>query len=285
MRDAKAVITSFVLLVLALSLTIGVAPVQAITWGTEDTSDIYSNVGTIVYYHSIHEDYFLLCSGTLIYEGDGNSNGAVFLTAAHCTDLLLWALDEGIIEDIEDVYVSFDPLDPVSDTGYTVTEIYSHPEYNPITNRPDVGVLILNGYVDITPATLPEEGFLDDLRRERQLRPSGSTGAYFTVAGYGGVLTWPPPAITYLDTRSYARSQFQALLKTQLLLSQNNAKTGEGGTCYGDSGGPVFWEPTTPGEGTLVAVTSWGDAMCVAAGFYYRIDTAEALDFIDLYVP
>jgi len=285
MRDAKAVITLFVLLVLALSLTGGIFPVQAITWGTEDTTNIYENVGTVVFYHLVYEDYFLLCSGTLIYEGDDNSYGAVFLTAAHCTYYLELATDQGII-DPEEIYVSFDPLDPLNvDTWYTVTEIHSHPDYNPITNRPDVGVLVLDGHVDdITPAALPEEGFLDDLRRERTLRPKGSTGAYFTVAGYGGVLEWPPPVITYPDTRSYAYSQFQALLKTQLLLSQNYAKSGNGGTCFGDSGGPVFWEPTN-GERTLVAVTSWGDANCIAAGFYYRIDTSEALDFIDQYMP
>jgi hypothetical protein len=31
---------------------------------------------------------------------------------------------------------------------------------------------------------------------------------------------------------------------------------------------------------TLVAVTSWGDAVCVSAGFNYRVDIADTLDFI-----
>jgi len=285
MREAKAAVTSLVLFVLVLSLAMGVVPVQAITWGQEDTTNIYENVGTVVYYHLIREDYYLLCSGTLVYEGDSNSGEAVFLTAAHCTDILDWAIDQGII-DPEQVYVSFKPLNPLnSGTWYEVAEIHSHPDYSPTTNRPDVGILILDEHVGgITPTTLPDEGFLDDLWRERDLRPKGSTGAYFTVAGYGGVLAWPPPVITYPDTRSYADSQFQALLKTQLLLSQNYARGGNGGTCYGDSGGPVFWEPTG-GERTLVAVTSWGDANCVAAGFCYRIDIADALNFIDLYIP
>jgi len=283
MRDAKAVITSLVLLVLALSLTIGIFPVQAITWGIEDTTNIYKNVGTIVYHHLIRDDYFLLGSGTLVYKGNGNSDGVVFLTAAHCTYYLEWARGEGVIGS---VYVSFHPSNPLDDsTWYAVTEIHSHTTYNPITNRPDVGVLILDeGVKGITPATLPKEGFLDDLRRERTLRPKDSTGAYFTVAGYGGVLEWPPPVITYPDTRSYAYSQFQALLKTQLLLSQNYARGDNGGACFGDSGGPVFWEPSVD-DRTLVAVTSWGDANCIAAGFYYRIDTAEALNFINQYIP
>jgi secreted trypsin-like serine protease len=62
-------------------------------------------------------------------------------------------------------------------------------------------------------------------------------------------------------------------------MSQNQA-TGDGGTCYGDSGGPAFW---TEEDGTeiLVGITSWGDANCVATGFNYRVDITETLDFIE----
>ena len=271
----KKRILALALVLLAIPI-MSALPVQAITWGEEDTLNEYENVGVIIYHHTDPSYYDLLCSGTLVYEGNGGA-GAVFLTAAHCTETLLRAKSAGIIDD---VYVSFDPLHP--DDGSTwksVADIVTHPDYNPMTNRPDVGVLILETNVDgIAPATLPSEGFLNNLRSTRELRPKGSKGALFTVAGYGGFLDWPPPSIDYLDTRRYGYSQFQALLKTQLVLSQNHAKTGEGGTCYGDSGGPVFWEDT------LVAVTSWGDAMCVATGFYYRIDTAEALNFIDDYL-
>jgi secreted trypsin-like serine protease len=61
-------------------------------------------------------------------------------------------------------------------------------------------------------------------------------------------------------------------------MSQNQA-TGDGGTCYGDSGGPAFW---TQEDGTevLVGITSWGDVPCVSAGFNYRVDIPETLDFI-----
>jgi secreted trypsin-like serine protease len=40
-------------------------------------------------------------------------------------------------------------------------------------------------------------------------------------------------------------------------MSQNQA-TDDGGTCYGDPGGPAFW---TEPDGTeiLVGITSWGD--------------------------
>ena len=34
------------------------------------------------------------------------------------------------------------------------------------------------------------------------------------------------------------------------------------------------------GKIVLVGVTSWGDAQCVAAGFNYRVDIPDTLDFI-----
>jgi hypothetical protein len=141
-----------------------------------------------------------------------------------------------------------------------------------------VGVLILADEVtSIEIANLPEEGFLDDLKKEGKLR-QGSEGAEFTVVGYGASLEWPPPDITYYDQRQYSISEYQALLKSWLRMSQNQA-TGDGGSCYGDSGGPAFW---TEPDGTeiLVGITSWGDANCIASGFNYRVDIPDTLDFI-----
>jgi secreted trypsin-like serine protease len=80
--------------------------------------------------------------------------------------------------------------------------------------------------------------------------------------------------------RQFAESEFQNLHKKSLRLSQNQA-TGNGGTCFGDSGGPVYWTDPDYGTETLVGVTSWGDAMCVSAGFNYRVDIPETLDFIE----
>ncbi len=77
-------------------------------------------------------------------------------------------------------------------------------------------------------------------------------------------------------------SEYRALLKAWLRMSQNQA-AGDGGTCFGDSGGPAFWrDPDDPeAEEILVGITSWGDAPCVASGFNYRVDIPETLSFID----
>ena len=51
---------------------------------------------------------------------------------------------------------------------------------------------------------------------------------------------------------------------------------GSGGTCFGDSGGPVISE-----EGYIVAVNSFVlNYNCAGAGFGYRVDTELANEFI-----
>ncbi|MDY6856322.1 MAG: trypsin-like serine protease [Thermodesulfobacteriota bacterium] len=265
-------LTKFLLygMLLFYILTTWTTPGFAITWGNEDTENIYSNVGVLIV--SVPETgVFPVCSGTLIHE-------SVVLSAGHCTSSLEPLLDADEIE----VYVCFD-FDPYTEGArwIKVEAISTHPEYNdfrPRSNIHDVGVLILEEPVmDISPAVLPNEGFLDELRDENKLR-QGSKGAKLIVVGYGGALEWPPPVIIYDSRRRFAESEYQTLLKSWLRLSQKQA-TGDGGTCYGDSGGPAFWtEPN--GIQILVGITSWGDAVCVASGFNYRVDIQETLDFI-----
>ena len=141
----------------------------------------------------------------------------------------------------------------------------------------DLGLLILKEAVPgITPATLPPVGFLDDLA-EDGLLGHGTNGAKFTVVGYGASLEFPPPRFVYDDTRRYGVSEFRVLLPAWLRMSQQG-RTGDEGTCYGDSGGPTFWEEGS--TRTLVATTSWGDARCVTSEFNYRVDLPESLAFI-----
>lgn len=253
-----------VLTTLLFILAAGVVPVAAITWGQPDTDHPY--VGAMV------ADYpgfgpWQTCTGTLVHP-------RVVLTAGHCN--VDW---EGT--GVERFWVNFDQDALNEATLRDVIAVIPHPDYNwgPTSDPHDVGALVLAEPVtDIAPAVLPEEGFLDRLHEEGLLN-QGKTKAKFTLVGYGGSLEWPPPDISYDDQRQFSESELRALLKSWLRMSQNQA-TDDGGTCYGDSGGPAFWTETD-GTEVLVGITSWGDASCVSSAFNYRVDIPQTLGFIE----
>ena len=252
-------------------LTAGVNQVQAITWGETDDSNAYPNVGLMGVFSD--EGPIGFCSGTLI-------GPDLVLTAGHCTEYALSLLGSEIATYVA---VTFDQTAQYpGGIWYRAKEIVPHPDYNwgPTSDPRDVGLLILETPVPgIEPATLSTLGFLTNLREEGLLA-SGKNAAKFTVVGYGATLDWPPPEIQFdfPPIRRIAESQYRALLKAWLRVS-SHPKTGNGGTCKGDSGGPIFWEGSN-GDRILVGITSWGDANCLSMSFHYRTDIPETLDFV-----
>ena len=59
-----------------------------------------------------------------------------------------------------------------------------------------------------------------------------------------------------------------------------NPSHGDGGTCYGDSGGPNFLGSTD----IVAATTVTGDTPCRATNVDYRMDTASARAFLQQFV-
>jgi hypothetical protein len=268
MKSKKTLMVLAALLIMVLS-TAGIA--GAITFGKPD-GDAHPYVGLLIF--DDEDGPAWRCTGTLV-------GPKVVLTASHCTEgavaARIW-FDEKLRDE------DGKPLVPDYPEGGAVAiegTPYSHPDYwwGPTSNPRDVGVVILEEAVtDVGLANLPYEGFLDDLREAGDLN-QGKEKARFTLVGYGGTLDWPPPVISYDLMRRFSVSEHRALLKAWLRMSQNQA-TGDGGTCYGDSGGPAFWTDPLTGVETLVGITSWGDAVCVASAFNYRVDIPETLDFL-----
>ena len=233
------------------------APAGAITYGMPDGNG-HPEVGALLAPQPYSDGTWATCSGTLI-------SPTVFHTAAHC--------DQGVSR----VAVTFDSsYNAASGTTYWGTW-HADPGYNKAQSDPhDVAVVVLDEPVTgITPARLPAAGSLSDLK--------GGTG--FTPVGYGAqsVTIDHGPTFHYSDVRYVATGGLNALTPSWLRISMNPAH-GDGGTCYGDSGGPNFLGSGT-GETDIVAGTTiTGDTMCRATNVDYRMDTASARAFLGQYV-
>ena len=229
------------------------ASAGAVTNGTPDGNG-HPNVGGLVSPTQYSDGTWLYCSGTLI-------SPTVFLTAAHCA------------EDGERVGVTFDPDYQAGDKVYYGT-FAADPLYpGPSSDSHDIAVVVLDRAVTgITPARLPAADSLSGLSATQQ----------FTSVGYGAYeVTNSPGGHQYLydDVRMVATGTLNATNKTWLRISMN-ASTGNGGTCYGDSGGPNFLGTTD----VVAAITITGDAVCRATNVVYRLDTQAARTFLSEYV-
>jgi secreted trypsin-like serine protease len=109
---------------------------------------------------------------------------------------------------------------------------------------------------------------------------------HFTAVGYGSVRDskqtgWQ--AIHDNLVRNRVDQETLALTNAWITLSMNLA-TGNGGTCYGDSGGPHFIHLDGVETSIVAAITVIGDAQCKATDQDYRTDTLSARNFLAHYV-
>jgi hypothetical protein len=267
------VIFGLLLLIGCAALFISAPPSHAITYGFVDSNNTYSNTGAFIVKSPSTGQIFPICSGTLITEN-------VFLTAAHCTSFFTQDLaPRGFT-----AYVSFDGSIPFGELTTNKTKllavsfVVSNPNYNQSqSDSGDIGALILSSNVrGTTPATLPVCGLLDQLAAQNGLKE-----AVFNPVGYGVQNRVVGGGVPFFQDRNpiprmFSFSSFNSLNGGYLRLSQNPS-TGNGGTCFGDSGGPNFF--TVNGQQTLVAITITGDSVCRSTNVDYRLDTTSAQAF------
>jgi secreted trypsin-like serine protease len=250
-------------LALSLLLLLGAhSQSQAITWGQLDGAR-HPEVAALVDNDS-HGTPYAFCTGTLI-------SPTVMLTAAHCNP------------GVPDVNVTFENHVQASNLLYRGHYI-AHPNYRQAQSDPhDIAVIVFDQPIPgIVPARLPTAGLFDTLKDNNLI-----AGTHYTAVGFGGQERNfdgnGKPLIEYRDSREWAVSSFGAMNPAWLRLSQNNA-IGNGGTCYGDSGGPNFIGSSGQESNVIAGTTITGDAQCVQSNVIYRLDTQSARDFLQQFV-
>jgi hypothetical protein len=287
---------AFFAAIVSAVMLVAVAPAPAITGGTEDTENIYSNVGMVVFYQP---DGRFRCSGTLVAP-------QVFVTAAHCT-----------FQDIGEVVVTFDPVisrdedeaeidipraaddsgpdDNISEIGFAPGDIVppayegeqtwflgvprTHPEYSDFTdlkNWNDTGVVLLDGPVDLPTTPLAPVNYLDQFKQPLLNKTEFFTAGYGTEVRQSETPPRPPTPEREPIVRRYT-TEIGQKLTDQILQTNGNDKDPRagGGTCFGDSGGPVMK------DGYLTADTSYGFTNnCRYLGGYQRVDIPIVRDWL-----
>ena len=240
-------------------------PAAAIVNGQLD-GNLHPEVGALIAEYRQAGEKDVLCSGTLVAP-------TVFLTAGHCTDFLTSI-------GVSDVWVTFDSQFTASSTllhgSYVTDPQYGYSGQGGTSDPHDLAVVLLDRAAkEVTPARLPGQNLLGTTNLSNKT---------FTAVGYGTVRTGPttgPNAFFFDSTRRYALQTFLSLEPSWLNLSENPS-TDNGGTCYGDSGGPHFLGGTS--SNLIVSITVTGDAVCRATDKTHRVDTPSARQFLSNYL-
>ncbi|MEO6578023.1 MAG: trypsin-like serine protease [Candidatus Limnocylindria bacterium] len=276
MRKKMVALVGATLLTLA-----ALAPASAITKNYVKDFE-HPFVGLAAFYDEAG-DFSHRCSGSLL-------NPTVFLTAGHCTDNEAGGvMASARIWFQQDAGTRFDGVqDPV--TGYpdaclaqpcaTASEMYNYgfDNFAGFPDTHDAGIVILDTPIYLNEyGTLAPVGALDALLGTAR----GQKDTTFLASGYG--LSYSSPvAFESFRERLMGFGKLTNLNSANTAgfnLQTNGNGKGNGATCSGDSGGPIFWPADT---NQIVAVTSFGlNPWCRGVDFSYRVDTAAVQTWID----
>jgi len=190
----------------------------------------------------------------------------VVLTSAHCFD------QPGVLLTFES--------DATAASRKVVSGTYNpDPQFcgdcsGPDFNSHDIAVIILDKGVKLSRyGSLPDEGLVDTLASKTGVSIVGYGVQNFNTGG-----GQPSPSTNF--SRYFAPVE---LIKTneansdEFIKVSANPSNDKGSVCFGDSGGPDLLGNTD----TILALNSYGsDTLCNSVNYSYRVDTAEALNFI-----
>lgn len=278
-----------------------IAPASAVTYGVPDAGE-HPYVGFTIFYDPA-EDAWFSCSGTLL-------DADTFLTAGHCaygigtngvlvgtsggTDAWVTVDDTEVLagwplrSQIGTIYPDVAALnaarrawldDPAN--GFVGATAYPHPLYDNFSGFPtnyDVGVMELDtGIALSTYGTLAPIGTVETLLEDVK---NPNTVVVESV-GYGIQAIQPHPMDVesrYKSTSRIVETNGHASAAGNLhTLNNPSAIGGTGGTCFGDSGGPLFVNDTNQ----VISVVSYGfSGTCHGADYSWRVDTTDSYGFI-----
>lgn len=273
------------LAVTAAFTTMTAAPSVAVTGPNISKDYEHEYVGLVAFYDT-DGGFLHRCTGTLL-------SPEVFLTAGHCVA----ADDQGTVAPTariwfeQDAGADYDPATgtpatsgyPVSG-GVTSNMLYNY-QFTDLSSIPqtyDVGLIVLDpeAVLAIYPA-IDEFGTLATVGAANDI--GTGVNAVVTVSGYGVTRTNGKNGKNTLSYRERltgqtfiinTRNQNTAGYNLQLASNFGNGRVG---TCFGDSGGPIFAGETS----TVVAVNSFvKNWSCGGQGFPYRVDTTDVQDWM-----
>ena len=287
--------------VVAALLLATAAPASAITYGQLDNGE-HPYVGFMIFFDPTEPGWFS-CSGTLL-------SSTVFLTAGHCTFNIGNDGEHVGTSGGNDVWVTFDDMEVLAgwparadypteedlyiarsdwlneNPDYIKATAYPNPAYDNFAEFPDnrdVGVVVLDEAASVgTFGNLAPLGTIDGLAK----LPQNRNDALIETVGYGIQSIQPHPMD--VETRYKSTSRIVSVngnaSKDGNVHTLNNpsAVGGRGGSCFGDSGGPLLVNDTN----LVVAVVSYGfSATCHGADYSWRVDTQASYDFILPFLP
>lgn len=256
------------LIVLWVVAALAAVPAAEAITGTSQPDFVHPYVGLVAFYDAAGNRLYR-CSGSMI-------SPSALLTAGHCADPTTGAVSAKVwLDQAAAGYPSSGglPAHTILNAGFT--------GFTGVSETHDVGLVVLDAPVSLPVyGSLAAPGSLDGLATRR-----GQQVTTFTASGYG--LSYRSP-VQLVDPRERLMATEQLInLGSRLTDGVNIATTaspgdGRGGTCSGDSGGPLLYDTSN----TIVAVDSFGrNDNCRGTDYMYRVDRQSVLDWIVAHVP